>query len=1188
MASKKTTAPSGCKVTRTDGKFDCSWKMPKAGYGDGVKFRWGVGINNNKFKYGKAKSIGKNKTSNAISLSYTNYYPYTKNKLNYFAFQAQGNSNPSHDNTRMSDWAGASFDVKVPKKPSISVARDTAYSSTITITPSYTADCQEWATIIQYKTRLNLWNSSTQKWEYGSWSSTASYGIASSKSVSCVENNYNIQKITERSAATRDFAAQVQGPQGDSGWVTQTISYSAPNPATGLSGTVKEDTNRNVCTCVLGFTYTHYTSKPVSTIKIQYAFAPPNSDLTANNPEWQEAVLGGDENVIKPPSIGTRSDNTYSTKVQFIINQSLPQNNLLYARVITSHNNRDTQSTPVLLLDASSGEIPHKLTVLSKPEITGVDPPLSDNKIVVHVSNTCATCESAFLVIRFLPDSSATEYKQEDIGIIVTNPPDQSQDYDFTVEIPPDYTQSFKIGAYAVVGSYSLSAKIPEDYDTRTPPVLGYKTYAVSPKIRSDMEDFGGYIPLPPSNVQTNHLGNGNVMVTWDWKWSEADSAEVAWSDYSDALDSTEPPSTYVVTNNKANKLIVRNLELGKTWCFWVRLVKGDNVSMWSNIKYESLTSSPNVPSLVLSKEYITMDETVTVSWAYTSTDGSPQAAAKIHLCTVINGAIIDQGRIAEIPNEEQTNPEAQYVVLDPKDPRLNWSSGNSYSIAIKVTSSSGLESTDWSTPVTINVVEPVFGNILSTSLTPQASEYDPTSTYYTDDYVYRIIKDPSNLDRDLVVFYKALEDISVAEEFTDEHWELIYEELTALPLTLTTDDVKDGVNQILTIERAEDYFLDRPDEKQSGGFAGEIVYRTVNGSGINRTYSVVSEPDEDDLSTYYEYDSQEESYSPTEDTSVDPTKTYYTLTITRSYEITQENITSYLDDGALYYLTYRLEDEYNQSYEIRREFKVKWDHQAIVPSADVEIVKYEVSDNVYNVARITINNPDSEYVVAGDCCDIYRISANSVDLLYQNAEFGEVYIDPYPTIGEHGGHRVVFKTLYGDYITEANSFAWLDFDYEDGDLLESKGNIIDFDLDNVTLMFNMDISNNWSKDFQETRYLGGSIQGDWNAGVSMSSSISANVMTNDWDTISRVRNLAEYEGICHVRTRDGMNYLANVNVSERIPYEAYFDPTGDVTHVGEYSLNITRVDPIEQDGMTLKDWEDSIANSEIPVDPDE
>lgn len=1183
MAKKKvkSAAPSGCAITRNNGNFACSWKMPKDKYGDGVKFRWGTSVNKAAFKYGNAISIGKNVTSRTISLGYANYYPYTNTILNYVAFQAQGNTDPKKDKTTFSDWAGKAFDVKIPIKPSISVSRNTAYSSTVTIKPNYTANGAEWATRIQYKTRLDLWKNGKQT--VGKWSGIANYAIAASKDVACNEDNATIQKITENDAAVRYFAAQVQGPQGDSGWTTYALSYSAPNPATKLSGTVTENLSRSSCTCVLGFTYTHYTARPVNSIKIQYAFAAPNSDLTANSPEWQDATLGGD-NTIKPPKIGTRSDATYTTKVQFIVNQLLPENQLLYARVITSHNNRDTQSAPVLLRDAK-GEVPHKLTVLSKPTITNVEPPQSDNKIVVHVTNNC-TAASAFLVVRFLPNSEATSFKEEDIGIITTNPPDQSQDYDFTVEIPPNYTSSFKIGVYAVVGSYSLSAKIPENYDTQVPPVLGYKTYAVSPKIRSDMEDFGGYIPLPPSNVQTNHLGNGNVMVTWDWKWAEADSAEVAWSDYSDALDSTEPPSTYLVTNNKANKLIVKNLELGKTWCFWVRLIKGDNTSAWSNVKYESLSSSPNVPSLVLSKEYITMDETVTVSWAYTSTDGSPQAAAKIHLCTVENGIIIDGGRIADIPNDEQTNPEAQYIVLDPKDPKLNWSSGNSYSIVIKVTSASGLESTDWSTPVTINVVEPVEGNILSTSLSSNPTLYDPTDTYSKDDYVYRIIDDPNDSKRDLRIMYKALANISTPEEFTDDHWVMVYEELTALPLTVTTDDVNDGVNQILTIERAEDYFLDRPDEKKTGGFAGEIVYRIINGSGINRTYSAVLNPVVDDISTYYEYDSQTETYVLTQDTSIVSGKTYYTVTITRSYEITQDSLSSYLDDGALYYLTYRLEDAYNQSYEIRREFRVKWNHQAIEPSADVEMAKYVVGENEYNVAKITINNPDSQYIVAGDSCDIYRISANSVDLLYQNAEFGQTYVDPYPTIGEHGGHRVVFKTVYGDYITNDNAFAWLDFDYEDGDLLSSDGNIIDFGQDNVKLMFNMDVSNSWSKDFQETRYLGGSIQGDWNAGVSMSSSISANVMTNDWATVSKVRDLAEYEGVCHIRTRDGMNYLANINVSEKIPYEAYFDPTGDVTHIGEYSFNITRVDPIELDGMTLKDWEENIADYEIPVDP--
>ena len=102
-----------------------------------------------------------------------------------------------------------------------------------------------------------------------------------------------------------------------------------------------------------------------------------------------------------------------------------------------------------------------------------------------------------------------------------------------------------------------------------------------------------------------------------------------------------------------------------------------------------------------------------------------------------------------------------------------------------------------------------------------------------------------------------------------------------------------------------------------------------------------------------------------------------------------------------------------------------------------------------------------------------------------------------------------------------------------------------------------------------------------------MTSTISVNVMTNDWDTISQLRKLAQYEGLCHVRTRDGMNYIADVEVSERIPYEAYYDPNGDVTHIGEYSLNITRIDPIELDGLTFDEWKNVMTEDEVPADPD-
>ena len=77
----------------------------------------------------------------------------------------------------------------------------------------------------------------------------------------------------------------------------------------------------------------------------------------------------------------------------------------------------------------------------------------------------------------------------------------------------------------------------------------------------------------------------------------------------------------------------------------------------------------------------------------------------------------------------------------------------------------------------------------------------------------------------------------------------------------------------------------------------------------------------------------------------------------------------------------------------------------------------------------------------------------------------------------------------------------------------------------------------------------------------------------SDWNSISAIRRLARYEGVCHVRTRDGSNFLANVEVSEKIPYQVYYDPDGDSTKICEYSLSMTRVDPISPDGMTLTEW---------------
>ena len=76
------------------------------------------------------------------------------------------------------------------------------------------------------------------------------------------------------------------------------------------------------------------------------------------------------------------------------------------------------------------------------------------------------------------------------------------------------------------------------------------------------------------------------------------------------------------------------------------------------------------------------------------------------------------------------------------------------------------------------------------------------------------------------------------------------------------------------------------------------------------------------------------------------------------------------------------------------------------------------------------------------------------------------------------------------------------------------------------------------------------------------------------YDVIEAVRRLADNAGICHVRTKDGSSYAADVQVSEKYNYAS-----GLKTY--DYTLAITRVEPEELEGMTLADWQDVHEESE-------
>lgn len=112
-------------------------------------------------------------------------------------------------------------------------------------------------------------------------------------------------------------------------------------------------------------------------------------------------------------------------------------------------------------------------------------------------------------------------------------------------------------------------------------------------------------------------------------------------------------------------------------------------------------------------------------------------------------------------------------------------------------------------------------------------------------------------------------------------------------------------------------------------------------------------------------------------------------------------------------------------------------------------------------------------------------------------------------------------------------------------------------------------MNSSWSKDFIETKYLGGSVQGDWNPAISRTGSISATTITiTDQETIRKMRTLAAYAGACHVRTRDGSSYEADIQVSEDRDHD-------DFDKIATFALTVTRIDPEAIQGIPIEMWQE-------------
>lgn len=815
----------------------------------------------------------------------------------------------------------------------------------------------------------------------------------------------------------------------------------------------------------------------------------------------------------------------------------------------------------------------------------------------------------------------------------------------------------------------------------------GESSYNVDPQWKSDPVEASTLIKVP-QNISASLADSnfsGNVRVNWDWPWKTANVAELSWSKNPDAWESTQEPSKYEITNSKPASWVISDMEAGTNWYIRVRLGvttdTGTNYGPYGNATPWPLplTSYPATPLISASKKVITVDGETTISWVYSSADGTPQRSAVLYEVLEDNGQKV-YNKIKDIGSE-------QYVNLKADDESLAWSSGEEHTLVVTVESEAGESSQSYSNEITITVAEPArckienlsivdgvlrempitFDVIEGYSLTSDTSvqqgkdyynridiaDHTYTSVGEIENPRYQEVSSPEGSPSEQGWYelvndeYVATQDTEVVEGKTyfvkieenpkDNGWYELDETVEPNVYVLTADtsmvSEKEYYVQSLppsyiyelelnpsgnpkengyfdripldsetvssvVIKRAEDFKQDRPDETEYDGFAGETIY-----AGVPENGSVTIN---------------------TNDT----------------------NLIGYLDDRADYILELNVQDKLGQPAKDKKRFTVNWSHQAFAPEARVEIdqenavaflypiaprsaVEYvltqdteidetkkyytmnsvsepvvedistylELSGSVYVYTTDTEIDQSKTYYIpievenpvvsdignyyeykTIDVCDIYRLSVDKPELIYQDATFGETYVDPYPTIGEFGGHRFVCKTPNGDYITgtEDNSeIAWVDTGEEDGDRFDTHSNIIDFDGQRVFLLYEVDISNSWSKDFQETRYLGGSIQGDWNPGVSKTGSINVTTVSDyDQDTIRLMHRLADYPGICHVRSKDGASYSADVQVNETYEYTR-------APRFNKYDLSITRVDPETLDGLTLDEWRESQGASE-------
>lgn len=1219
--TKNSKRVTSLKITRNGNKFTASWKNAKT-YSS-IKIRYRLKVKGKWKSWSSWRSLGRSDTSSEfLTLQWSDYYPTSgKPELHNIEVSVKADQPTTSWETKYEQnskkvwykWRErkaykakteeCKYDIIEPQKPAMTV--ESGLNAT-TFTYSVAKAENDKNTVfrkIEYNTAwVKDWGTKSAS-TYKNWESAAE----SSNANGSFTNNHGAGNISGGTSYSALARIRARGPEGDSDYTYSTLCYAWPDKATGIRGTYENKSTGYRVTVSWDKKVTD--TKPAALAKVEYYIGTPTGTSYAcpSGVQWQDGS-DWESNSEKRPS------STFDT------NARIQGEQYMWVRVIQKHvQNLQTPSDPVAVVKFSKLIAPsissvtydastHSLSVTVNNEstfnctnkiycngnyigsVTGsgtltVNKNIGTKAVTITADSTYGNKTSDKASFGYDPTLSTTNpapyyplnvnaKKASESGrVIVTWTPqlkgvtssvitvaDNPNEWDLA---NPDFVETVTVSGSASTGTigglefetkYYLKVQSTNEHGT-----TNYSADTASIELKATDA------PVPDITNNATETSDHDIKVTWNWDtWSSATQLQLTWSSNKNDGDTDQLSVTTVdkkVSSGKQSYIIpLEKLERGKWWYIWARFVSGRAISKAAEARV-NMTITPVAPTnITFVRETQETDEegktTARLSWrdtwadtkktqlswsidanAWNKTSGPEtydiDGKASTMLIPDLELGKTYYARVSVFYNDDYYARSAAIVGLDLR----TYPNAPVVSLSNAVVSQYGKMDVSW-TYYNEDLSEQASASIIiydengeevrrqSVIGTDNAATLYMESLGLAGDAAYSVVVQTASLNGMISDMSSAVEfnviSMPIAEitgtslvDVTEE--ELTVKTLTQMPMTINVSGEEHSGTAYVYIERSKAIFLERPDESEVYGFEGELIVTAEAGSDGNIL-------------------------------------------------IVQDDLRTEFVDGGEYRIVAIVTNEIGvRSDPATLDFTVHWTHQAIMPEAEY------VTDPDNNIAKITPIAPVGTEQT--DTFDIYRLSADAPELIVHGGTWGTTYVDPYPAFGDDMGHRIVFRTETGDYTTAEGYLAWLDcippFGNSEQPTLTADSSVIDFNGEQVRIEYNMNISHEWEKDFTETKYLGGAVQGDWNPAVSRTGQINGVMVTyENADDIAKMRRLAAFPGICHVRTPDGSSFAANVQVSE----SRNRDTAGKVV---EFSLTITRVDSEGYDGMELAEWED-------------